>query len=149
MRTLHVVHAICGAALAVLVVALFAPITGSVWGNSFFGVPYDFARVAAPVLGGVCAGIASWRVHVGLAGKQTSTLAISTVISCFAYLMYAALHTVAYIGFRISYSGEPLWSVAEGMAFGVASVALGGAVIVPIALGISALCELIVPKIAP
>lgn len=126
MKLETIIFGVFASAQSILTVLYFSPNPGSVWGNTFFGIPYSLAVWVVPVICGILAVLVShhllrrdsWK-------KQRIRLGLAVATLCF--LAYAFLHVLlaAFVG------------RSESPSLLLAILLFGGLFILPVSMAFS------------
>lgn len=148
MRTSIIANTFGGLILAAAVVWLCAPMSGSVWGNTFFGIPYHVAVIAVPAAAAISAALACWVVQSRAALRPENVVFRGAAIGVGAFASYSLIHTLSYIAFAIYRGTEMHWALAGGVSFAGAMVFFGGISFMPLCCITAIACEWLGGKIA-
>jgi hypothetical protein len=127
---------------------LFAPISGSVWGDTFFGIPFQIAVIAVPVAAGISAALACWVIQSRAALRPKNVVLRGAAIGVGAFAIYSLIHTLSYTAFTLYRGTEMHWALAGGASFAGAMVLFGGISFMPLCCITAVACEWLGGKIA-
>ncbi len=134
--------------LAAAIVWRFAPISGSVWGDTFFGIPFQVAVVAVPVAAALSAAMGSWIVSGHPMLRPAGVWLRGAAIGVVAFAIYSLIHTLSYTAFALYRGTEVHWALAGGASFAVAMAIFGGISFMPLCCITAVACEWLGGKIA-
>ncbi len=126
------VQSIAGLLLGGLTVALFTPRTGSFWGNTFFGIPFQIAVALVPLATASSAALGAFLVIRNPTNRQRSPLQLGLGIGTLAFMFYYVFHIFTYAFLN---------GFAETGIFAFAFALFGGIFFLPICCCISVATE--------
>jgi len=148
MRTSLIANTSGALLLAAAVVWVFAPISGSVWGDTFFGIPFQVAVLAVPAAAAISAAVACWIVQGRVSRRPDNVVFRGAAIGAGAFAIYSLLHTLSYTAFALHRGTEIHWVLADGASFAGAMILFGGISFMPLCCIAAVACEWLGGKIA-
>lgn len=129
-----------GLLLGAFFVVCFAPLPGSFWGNTFFGIPYQDAVALVPLAAAGCpAALAAFLILRNPTNHQRSPFRLGVGIGSLAFVFYFLFHVSAYATVN---------GISESGAFASALALFGGIFFLPVCCLVSTATEFAVRRYA-